>query len=300
MSRPRLVRSNTPAYSQVGSKDPDAMMSQNQYSPTTPASQRSNRQLGYDYNASNGASLPALRNSPSQETAGSGRYISSPPPANIGSRPSTSTGAVIPRPSTAQTIQPRDRATSNSNTQSYWGPLPRGYNSENYDMGSRPAIYKRHSYNDYENSGPQVDDNDTQALDPTPRINNKQASVDPFPTDVQRIPVNADSPLHQMNYVRRAPSDSFRSLRYDTKKRSYRFDDLSDIESERGAGGRGGGGGGSFYRNGRPSTPVEEILRLPLTWWMNSTAKNRKWLALILPEVTVSLTDEHRLCSHDR
>lgn len=140
-------------------------------------------------------------------------------------------------------------------------------------MGSRPAFYKRHSYTDYENLGPQVDDSDTQALDPTPRSNLKQASVDPFPTDVQRIPVNADSPLHQMHYVRRAPSDSLRSLRYDTKKRSYRFDDLSDIESEKGA---RGGGGGSFYRNGRSSTPVEEILRLPMTWWMNSTAKNRK------------------------
>jgi hypothetical protein len=281
MSRPRLVRSNTPAYSQVGSRDPDAMMSQNQYSPTTPASQKSNRQLGYDYHASNGASVPALRNSPSQETATSARYISSPPPVHPGARPSTSTGAVIPRPSTAQTIQPRDRATSNSNTQSYWNPLPCGYNNETYDTSNRPAIYKRHSYNDYENSGPQIHDTDTQALDPTPRSNPKQASVDPFPTDVQRIPVNADSPLHQVDYVRRAPSDPFRSLRFDTKKRSYRFDDLSDIESERGGGGKGGGGG-SFYRNGRPSTPVEEILRLPLTWWMNSTAKNRKWLALIL------------------
>jgi hypothetical protein len=276
MSRPRLVRSNTPAYSQVGSKDPDAMMSQNQYFPTTPASQKSNRQLGYDYNASNPAGAPALRNSPSQETATSARYISSPPLANPGSRPSTSTGAVIPRPSTAQTLQPRDRATSNSHTQSYWNPLPRSHAPETYDTSNRPTIYKRHSYNDYEASGPNIDDTDTQALDPTPRSNPKQASVDPFPTDVQRIPVNAESPLHQMNYVRRAPSDSFRSLRFDTKKRSYRFDDLSDIESERGGGGRGGGGG-SFYRNGRPSTPVEEILRLPLTWWMNSTAKNRKW-----------------------
>ena len=139
-------------------------------------------------------------------------------------------------------------------------------------MGSRPAFYKRNSYQVYENMGPQVEEKDTQALDPTPRGNHKQAFVDPFPTDVQRIPVNADSPLHQM-HVRRAPSDSFRSLRYDTKKRSYRFDDLSDIESERAG---KGGGGGSFYRNGRPSTPVEEILRLPMTWWMNSTAKNRK------------------------
>jgi hypothetical protein len=279
MSRPRLVRTGTSAYSQVGNRDPDIMMSQNQYSPTTPASQKSNRQLAYDYNASNSASVPALRNSPSQETAVSGRYISSPPPVVPGSRPGTAPGgpttAVIPRPSTAQTVQPRDRSTSNANTQSYWAPLPRSYANENYDMGSRPAIYKRHSYNDYENNGPQVDDTDTQTLDPTPRVNNKQASVDPFPTDVQRIPVNADSPLHQMYNVRRAPSESFRGLRYDTKKRSYRFDDLSDIESERGGGGRGGGGG-SLYRNGRPSTPVEEILRLPLTWWMNSTAKNRE------------------------
>ncbi|CAD0094249.1 unnamed protein product [Aureobasidium vineae] len=139
-------------------------------------------------------------------------------------------------------------------------------------MSSRPAFYSRRSYNDYENMGPQLEDSDTQALEPTPRHNTKQASVDPFPTDVQRIPINSESPLHQ---VRRAPSDSFRSLRYDTKKRSYRFDNLSDIESERSAG-RGANGPGSFYRNGRPSTPVEEILRLPLTWWMNSTAKNRE------------------------
>ncbi|KAI4766408.1 aquaporin-like protein [Aureobasidium sp. EXF-3400] len=249
------------------------MISQYQHAPATPASQKSNRQLHYDYNTSNGTSV--LRNSPSQESPSSARFISSPPPAVPGSRPSTSTGgpssAVIPRPGTAQTVQPRERSTSNSTPQSYWGPLPRGYNNEAYDMGSRPAFYKRHSYTDYENLGPQIDDSDTQALDPTPRSNLKQASVDPFPTDVQRIPVNADSPLHQMHYVRRAPSDSLRSLRYDTKKRSYRFDDLSDIESEKGP---RGGGGGSFYRNGRSSTPVEEILRLPMTWWMNSTAKN--------------------------
>jgi hypothetical protein len=145
MSRPRLVRSGTSAYSQVGSKDPDAMMSQNQYSPTTPASQKSNRQLGYDYHAASGGNIPALRHSPSQETATSARYISSPPPAHPGSRPTTSTGAVIPRPSTAQTLQPRDRATSNSNTQSYWNPLPRSHAPETYDTSNRPAIYKRHS-----------------------------------------------------------------------------------------------------------------------------------------------------------
>ncbi|CAD0112326.1 unnamed protein product [Aureobasidium uvarum] len=273
MSRPSLVRSGTSTYSQVGSKDPDVIMSQNAYALSTPSSQKSNRQLGYVPDTPNGANAPLIHTSPSQEAAGPSRYIS-PPPAMPRSRPGTSAGgpstAVIPRPGTAQTVQPRERSMSNSNTQSYWGPLPRGYNGESYDMGSRPAFYSRRSYNDYENMGAQFEDSDTQALEPTSRSNPKQASVDPFPTDVQRIPINSESPLHQ---VRRAPSDSFRSLRYDTKKRSYRFDNLSDIESERSAG-RGANGPGSFYRNGRPSTPVEEILRLPLTWWMNSTAKN--------------------------
>lgn len=282
MSRPRLVRSGTSSYGQVGSEDPDAMMSR--YDPTTPSSQKSNKQLAYDYNAQNGTSISMLRTSPSQETPGSMRSISSPPPAHSGSRPGTSTSGstatVIPHPGAAQIIQSRERSTNNANPQSYWSPLPRGYNTDNYDVGNRPAYYKGNYY-DYETSGPHVEDNDTQSLAPTPpRIQQKQASVDPFPTDVQRIPVNADSPLHQMYNVRRAPSDSFRSLRYDTKKRSYRFDNLSDIESERGAGGRGGGGG-SFYKNGRPSTPVEEILRLPMTWWMNSTAKNRQWLSIL-------------------
>ncbi|KAI4724343.1 aquaporin-like protein [Aureobasidium sp. EXF-10728] len=274
MSRPSLVRSGTSTYSQVGTQDPDAIMSQNAYAPTTPSSQKSNRQLGYVPDTPNGINAPLLHTSPSQETPGLGRYVS-PAPAVPGSRQGTPAGgpstAVIPRPGTAQTVQSRDRSMSNSHTQSYWGPLPRGYNNESYDnMGSRPAFYSRRSYNDYENLGPQFEDSDTQALEPTPRNTIKQASVDPFPTDVQRIPVNSESPLHQ---VRRAPSDSFRSLRYDTKKRSYRFDNLSDIESER-SGGRGANHEGSFYRNGRPSTPVEEILRLPLTWWMNSTAKN--------------------------
>lgn len=276
MSRPSLVRSHISTYSQIGSKDPDAMMSQNPYDPTTPSSQKSNRQFGYDPNTPNGTGAPLLRTSPSQETTQPARFVS-PAPANPGSRPGTSAGspstAVIPRPGTAQTIQPRERSMSQSNTQSYWGPLPRNYNSDSFDMGSRPGFYKRHSYNDYENMGAHFED-DTQALEPTPRTQAKQAYVDPFPTDVQRIPINADSPLHQLQQVRRAPSDSFRSLRYDTKKRSYRFDNLSEIESE-GSGGRGGQSG-SFYRNGRPSTPVEEILRLPLTWWMNSTAKNRE------------------------
>ncbi|KAG9749654.1 hypothetical protein KCU73_g6773, partial [Aureobasidium melanogenum] len=274
MSRPSLVRSHISTYSQISSKDPDTVMSQNSYGPTTPLSQKSNRQLGYDPNTPNGTGAPLLRTSPSQETPQPARFVS-PPPTNPGSRSSTSAGgpstAVIPRPGTAQTIQPRDRSMSQSNTQSYWGPLPRNYNSDSYDLGSRPTFYKRHSYNDYENMGAQFEDSDTQALDPTPRTQAKQASVEPFPTDVQRIPVNADSPLHQLQQVRRAPSDSFRSLRYDTKKRSYRFDNLSDVESENA--GRGVQSG-SFYRNGRPSTPVEEILRLPLTWWMNSTAKN--------------------------
>ncbi|KAI5244695.1 aquaporin-like protein [Aureobasidium subglaciale] len=277
-SRPSLIRSHTSTYSQIGSKDPDAAMSQPQYPPTTPSSQKSNRQLGYDPNTPNGTGVPLLHTSPSQELPAQARFMS-PHPAIPGSRPPTAAGApstaVIPRPGTAQTIHPRERSMSQSGTQSYWGPLPRGYNNESYDMG-RPNFYKRHSYNDYGDMGaPQmaIEDNDTQTLEPNPRAH-KQASVDPFPTDVQRIPINADSPLHQMNnqYVRRAPSDSFRSLRYDTKKRSYRFDNLSDIESE---GPRGGGGGkaGSFYNNGR-STPVEEVLRLPLIWWMNSTAKN--------------------------
>lgn len=252
------------------------MMSQIPYGPTTPSSQRSNRQLGHDPNTPSGTSAPLLRSSPPQETPQAARFVS-PPPANSGSRPGTSSNgpstAVIPRPGTAQTIQPRERSMSQSNAQSYWGPLPSNYNSDSFDMGSRPAFYKRHSYNDYENVGAQFEDSDTQALEPTSRSQTKQASVDPFPTDVQRIPINADSPLHQLQQVRRAPSDSFRSLRYDTKKRSYRFDNLSEIESE-GSAGRGGQSG-SFYRNGRPSTPVEEILRLPLTWWMNSTAKNR-------------------------
>jgi len=275
MSRPRLVRSGTSAYGQVGSEDPDMM---SRYDPTTPSSQKSNKQLGYDYNAQNGTSVSMLRNSPSQETPTSVGYISSPPPMNPESRPGTSTSGstatVIPHPGPAQIVQSRERSISNANPQSYWRSQPRGYN-ESYDMGSRPAYFKGNYYNDYETSGPQIEDNDTQSLAPTPpRVQQKQASVDPFPTDVQRIPINADSPLHQMYNVRRAPSDSFRSLRYDTKKRSYRFDNLSDIESERGAGGRGGGAG-SFYRNGRPSTPVEEMLRLPMTWWMNSTAKNR-------------------------
>ncbi|TIA60816.1 aquaporin-like protein [Aureobasidium pullulans] len=210
---------------------------------------------------------------------GPARFMS-PPPAMPGTRPSTAAGgpstAVIPRPGTSQTVHPRERSMSQSGTQSYWGPLPRGYNSESYDLG-RPGFVKRHSYNDYENMGqPQMhmENDDTQALDPTPRAY-KQASVDPFPTDVQRIPVNADSPLHQMHHqhqhqVRRAPSDSFRSLRYDTQKRSYRFDNLSAIESEPPRGHRPG----SFYGGNGRSTPVEEILRLPLTWWMNSTAKN--------------------------
>lgn len=282
MSRPRLVRSGTSAYGQVGSEDPDAMMSR--YDPTTPSSQKSNKQLAYDYNAQNGTSVSMLRLSPSQETPGSTRDISSSPLANSGSRPDTSTSGstatVIPRPGTAQTIQSRERAIGSSHPQPLWSPLPRGYNNETYDMGSRPAYYKGHYYHDYENSGPQIEDNDTQSLNPTPRVQQKQASVEPFPTDVQRIPVNAESPLHQMYNVRRAPSDSFRSLRYDTKKRSYRFDNLSDVESEKGT---RGGGGGSFYRNGRPSTPVEEILRLPMTWWMNSTAKNRKWFPSLRP-----------------
>lgn len=164
---------------------------------------------------------------------------------------------------------------SQSNTQSYWGPPPRDYNSDSYDLGSRPSFYKRRSYNDYENMGAQFEDSDTQALEPTPRTHAHQASVEPFNTDVQRVPVNADGSLHQFQQVHRAPSDSFRSLRYDTKKRSYRFDNLSEIQSERHAG--RGDQSGSFYRDGRPSTPpMEEILRLPLTWWMNSTAKNRE------------------------
>ncbi|KAI5257996.1 aquaporin-like protein [Aureobasidium subglaciale] len=234
-------------------------MSQPQYPPTTPSSQKSNRQLGYDPNTPNGTGVPLLHTSPSQELPAQARFMS-PPPAIPGSRPPTAAGApstaVIPRPGTAQTVHPRERSMSQSGTQSYWGPLPRGYNNESYDMG-RPNFYKRHSYNDYGDMGaPQmaIEDNDTQALEPNLRAH-KQASVDPFPTDVQRIPVNADSPLHQMNnqYVRRAPSDSFRSLRYDTKKRSYRFENLSDIESE---GPRGGGGkAGSFYNNGRSTPP---------------------------------------------
>lgn len=289
MSRPSLVKSHISTYSQISSKDPDTVMSQNPYAPTTPSSQKSYRQLGYDPNTPTGA--PLLRTSPSQETPQPANFVS-PLPANPGSRPSTSAGgpstAVIPRPDTAQTYQSRNRSMSQSNAQSYWGPPPRDYNSDSYDLGSR-------SYNDYENMGSQFEDSDTQALDPTSRTHAKQASVEPFPSE--RMPVSADGTMHQFQQVRRAPSDSFRSLRYDTKKRSYRFDNLSEIQSE--SAGRGNQSG-SFYGNARPSTPpMEEILRLPLTWWMNSTAKNRELFASSNVTTQWSLMQSHRFRSHD-
>ncbi|KAH0281721.1 hypothetical protein KCU91_g44, partial [Aureobasidium melanogenum] len=54
MSRPSLVKSHISTYSQISSKDPDTVMSQNPYGPTTPSSKKSYRQLGYDPNTPNG------------------------------------------------------------------------------------------------------------------------------------------------------------------------------------------------------------------------------------------------------
>lgn len=243
-------------------------MSQYPNGPTTPSSQKSNRQLGYDTPS---VSAPLLHSAASQETPGPARFVS-PPPANPGSRPGTAAGgpstAIVPRPGTSQTIHPERRSTSQSGT--YWGPLPRSYTTESFEY-RRPALENRNSYNEYETLNAQppmpmsLESDETQAVDPVPRAH-RQASIDPIPTQVTTIPANEGSPVH------RRPSDSFRSLRYDTKKRSYRFDNLSDIESE----GVRGPRPGSFYNGGR-STPVEEILRLPLTWWMNSTAKNREF-----------------------
>lgn len=79
----------------------------------------------------------------------------------------------------------------------------------------------------------------------------------------------------------RAPS--MRSARLELQKRnSYRFDALSDIddESRRSTGGEAGGDRRSRmsqypYRRDREVGPPTEVMRLPLTWWMNSEAKNR-------------------------
>lgn len=220
--------------------------------------------------------VPLLQQSPSQESAGPTRFVSPAPPTPA-SRASTATigptTAMVPRPGTSQTAQPERERRSMSQSGTYWGPLPESYANESYGF-RRPENIHRNSYNEYESMNrPQmtIENEEPREMEPTPRPL-KQASVDPFPTNVQTIPSNPEHHIQTGHLpIGRRPSDSFRSLRYDTKKRSYRFDNLPDIESESGR----TRGPGSYYDNGR-STPVEEILRLPLTWWMNSSTKNRK------------------------
>lgn len=54
----------------------------------------------------------------------------------------------------------------------------------------------------------------------------------------------------------------------------YHFDALSDIDSMNGSPAHGGPS--RMKETRREGSPPEEIMRLPLTWWMNSNAKNRK------------------------
>jgi len=100
---------------------------------------------------------------------------------------------------------------------------------------------------------------------------------------------NNYSPRHQK-------ASSMRSIRFDNKRNQYHFDTLSDIDSEQVSpngmnhnGTRGGGSRQGGYRGRRESTPPEDVLRLPLTWWMNSNAKNRK--SFISAKIHLTIAD---------
>lgn len=98
----------------------------------------------------------------------------------------------------------------------------------------------------------------------------------------------------QQSLQPRQVAHSMRSIRFNNDNRkSYRFENSSDNGSDQGAYHSGDQGSGHESHgprrptigSRRPSTKLqmymrtedgnEEILRLPLTWWMNSRAKNR-------------------------
>ncbi|KAJ5885366.1 aquaporin-like protein [Penicillium taxi] len=102
--------------------------------------------------------------------------------------------------------------------------------------------------------------------------------------DGQQQPIHMTEPVYDRAAYPRKPSlsqdpgsgpmrksTSVRSLRFDPKRQSYHFDALSDIESLSGTHTRTDH---SLAPIMREQTPQEEILRMPLTWWMNSNAKN--------------------------
>lgn len=175
----------------------------------------------------------------------------------------------FPRLSTEQYPSGYPRRRTND-ASSYWGPPPptppaaaRSYDGNNYELQRRAPEYNNNypqEYDGYYNYG------DMQPLNAP-----NDYSVQGYDSPQQhrsRRPSFPVKPRHQK-------SGSLRNLRFDPKRRSYHFDTLSDIDSE------------GFDRRPSPSTregskpAPEEILRLPLTWWMNSDAKNRTCCSLL-------------------
>ncbi|GAB7355596.1 hypothetical protein MBLNU459_g6325t1 [Dothideomycetes sp. NU459] len=151
---------------------------------------------------------------------------------------------------------PRRRPT---NEASYWGPPPpgppppaRSYAGDGYEL-QRRAPESNNPYHDYE----QYSYGELQPL-----TTQNDYSVQGYDTPQYRARRQSYSTRPRHN-----KANSLRSLRFDPKRRSYHFDTLSDREQD------------SPPRRRRTQltpdgTPPEEILRLPLTWWMNSNAKN--------------------------
>ena len=202
--------------------------------------------------------------------------------------------AAITRLSTEQLpsgVSPSRRGTVGSEM-TFWSQAPPQSHSQNASFEFhrppyRPSIPDFNSYGD----GPH----------PIPTIENGGfGDPDAMSTALpqkNRWPSQTQLPRHQK-------SNSVRSLRPDAQKRqSYRFDALSDIESDsgffRGANGRQNGPT-RMTRYRRETTPPDEILRLPLTWWMNSSAKNRKFHYTETGRLCkYAINTSFRLCSYD-
>lgn len=166
----------------------------------------------------------------------------------------------FPRLSTDQypSGYPRRRATNDT---PIWGPPPP---ARSYEGGNNYELQRRTTDNN--NNYPHEYDGYSYG------------DLQPLTTQNEYSNQGYDSPQHRNNrpsYYTGKPrhnkASSIRSLRFDPKRRSYRLDALSDIDSE-----------GAFDNRPRQHTqegsvPPDEILRLPLTWWMNSDAKNRMY-----------------------
>lgn len=255
--------------------------------PATPSPLRSSQTQQILDPQSVGSNMP-LMNTQSQDFANSTPGTTGGIAGDMASRPPAITrlsaeqvaGDMHPRPPAVSRFSseqihgspsPLRRVGTGGNEMTFWNPTPQ------YPPSARQSIEMRQDATDFPayGEGPHL----------FPAEQQQQLFDDqPIPSALPQQR-RWTSTSQQRPHLRQQKPSSMRSTRFDPRRNSYRHDMLSDIDSASQQSGLRDGGPRdalsrlSGYQYRRESTPQEDVLRLPLTWWMNSDAKNRTFCA---------------------